>query len=283
MRLLFITFILTTPYYAFSQVKNQSNKTWYDDWPTIPANANINGYNSDKSNLSPNYVLIGRSWDHRIITFFFQNGTPDIGGNAEEQAVLDAMEIWTNEADIVFMEVCNQADADISFLFDDFEHGDRIPACEPGLGTFDGVNGTLAHNMGGPDSGNNCGTQGGDVHFDESETWTNLIRINGQQPIDLVTVSAHELGHALGLFHTQVQGSLMLANYSGSHRFLGNDDIAGIQVLYDPQGTGNLISGSSTVCTTNSTFTLSTLPVGTSTSWSKSSNLSYVSGQGTAN
>ena len=43
------------------------------------------------------------------------------------------------------------------------------------------------------------------------------------------------------------------------------------------------ISGPTTVCTSNSTFTLNNPPPGATVNWTKSSNLSYVSGQGTNN
>jgi hypothetical protein len=43
------------------------------------------------------------------------------------------------------------------------------------------------------------------------------------------------------------------------------------------------ISGSNTVCTSNKTFTLSDRVLGTTVNWTKSTNLSYVSGQGTNN
>lgn len=193
----------------FGQEEKQSGKKLlkYDDWPTIESNANIKDHIMNKSDgIAPNFVLIGRQWDRRIITYFFQNGTPDIAGNDEQNAIRAALAIWSNSTDLFFLEVCNQANADISFLFGAGNHGDPVPACYPGLGAFDGTNGTLAHNMGGPDPGNNCGNQGADVHFDEDENWTDAIQANGNQPIDLVTVAAHELGHALGLFHTTVAG-----------------------------------------------------------------------------
>ena len=41
------------------------------------------------------------------------------------------------------------------------------------------------------------------------------------------------------------------------------------------------ISGPFSVCTTNTTFTLSNVPAGSTVSWTRSSNLAYVSGQGT--
>jgi hypothetical protein len=47
--------------------------------------------------------------------------------------------------------------------------------------------------------------------------------------------------------------------------------------------TGGYITGPSTVCTTNATFTLNDQPPGTTVSWINSSNITYVSGQGTDN
>ncbi|MBN1650452.1 MAG: S8 family serine peptidase [Bacteroidales bacterium] len=43
------------------------------------------------------------------------------------------------------------------------------------------------------------------------------------------------------------------------------------------------ISGSSSICTSNSTYTINNLPSGSSVNWTHSNKLSYVSGQGTAN
>ncbi|MBU8892816.1 MAG: trypsin-like peptidase domain-containing protein [Bacteroidales bacterium] len=60
----------------------------------------------------------------------------------------------------------------------------------------------------------------------------------------------------------------------------------------DPNNTGAMttntidiptISGSTAVCISNSTFTLNNRPSGTNVNWTRSSNLSYVSGQGTDN
>jgi hypothetical protein len=49
---------------------------------------------------------------------------------------------------------------------------------------------------------------------------------------DFFTVALHELGHSLGLGHSEVTGSVMEPVYAGSRRSLHPDDIAGIQALY---------------------------------------------------
>lgn len=108
-----------------------------------------------------------------------------------------------------------------------------------------------------------------DTHFDDSETWTLSERQTNAQPLDLVTVAAHEFGHALGLDHTQVAGSLMLSIYSGSHRSLGFDDKAGIQSLYGakPYNTSNIISGSESICN-GGIYSLENLPPNLNINWS---------------
>lgn len=129
----------------FSQGQEKSTvrkPVQYDEWITIKSNANIKDTSSNKSGgISTDFVLIGRQRNRRIITYFFQNGTPDVAGTNEQNAVRNAMAIWSNAVDLFFVEVCNQADADISFLFAAGNHGDPIPDCEPGIWAFDGING----------------------------------------------------------------------------------------------------------------------------------------------
>lgn len=243
----------------------------YDDWPTT---VKSNAGKKKTPDFQTNFVALGTTWDHRIISYFFANGTGDIADNDERQGIRDGFSLWTAQTDLYFLEACSPNDADIVILWTTFDHGDGGP--------FDGVNGIIGHTLGGPPP-NTFGDQAGDIHFDDSETWTLATRPNDNQPIDLVTVAAHEIGHMLGLDHTGVSGSLMLPNYTGSHRFLGSDDIAGIRSLYGLPQTNVPITGPSIVCNSNSTFTLQDQPVNTSIAWTNSSNLTYISGQGTNN
>ena len=75
------------------------------------------------------------------------------------------------------------------------------------------------------------GTVTGDTHFDNGNTWADCAAACGGA-IDYHTVALHEFGHALGLGHSVVVGSVMEAIYTGPRRTLGPDDIAGIQAIY---------------------------------------------------
>ncbi len=59
--------------------------------------------------------------------------------------------------------------------------------------------------------------------------------------VDAQSILTHEEGHFLGLGHTQVSGSVMLASYSGGQvRALSADDRSGVCALYPP---GSLDAG----------------------------------------
>ena len=50
----------------------------------------------------------------------------------------------------------------------------------------------------------------GRVHFDEAESWT----VGGGRGTDLLWVAVHEIGHSLGLQHSNVRGTIMWPTYS---------------------------------------------------------------------
>lgn len=110
----------------------------------------------------------------------------------------------------------------------------------------------------------------GDVHFDDSELWSTDIQTGGLQPIDLVTVALHELGHSLGLNHSGVFGATMYPYYNGSQRYLTSDDIVGISMLYPST---KKIIGTDNICAiANYSYTISN-PLNTTIIWTSTPNL----------
>lgn len=168
------------------------------------------------------FVTGAGKWSTNNLTYSFQNYTPDLPQSTVHWAIDQAFGMWSAETPLRFRRVADGTGGDIVIRFVAGDHGDGSP--------FDGSSGVLAHAF----YPSNSGAIRGDTHFDEAEAWTMNIPTGGG--IDLVTVAAHEFGHALGLKHSNVNSAMMAPFYAGPRRFLDPDDIAGIQSLYGANG-----------------------------------------------
>uniref|UniRef100_A0ACB8FGK6 Uncharacterized protein n=1 Tax=Sphaerodactylus townsendi TaxID=933632 RepID=A0ACB8FGK6_9SAUR len=165
-------------------------------------------------NLFPRKI----KWPTWNLTYRIVNYTLDLSREETDQAIQEAFKVWSDVAPLHFTRL-SHGTADIVISFGKKDHGDFFP--------FDGPSGQLAHAF---PPGDNIG---GDVHFDDDETWTNDSRA-----FNLFAVAAHEFGHALGLQHSSHPRALMypLYTYSGLKDFvLPEDDVEGIQALYGPR------------------------------------------------
>ena len=84
---------------------------------------------------------------------------------------------------------------------------------------------------------------GGDIFFDDEENWYfdsyNNYSYNSIGESNLLIVATHELGHALGLKHSEKTTALMTSK--GTDRLIGEvrldvDDVKAIQALYGAPG-----------------------------------------------
>jgi hypothetical protein len=83
----------------------------------------------------------------------------------------------------------------------------------------------------------NGGTDAGDILFNSNINW----QINND--FDLMTVAAHEFGHALGLGESSVSTAVMYGTYNGIKQALTSDDISGIQSIYGTRSFDQFNSG----------------------------------------
>lgn len=173
---------------------------------------------ADKTNESTvfqNYQAISK-WDNPNITYYFENGTDQLSGDTERNDIRQAFALWAAQTPLTFTEASNANDADIVVAWAVGDHGDGDP--------FDGPGDVLAHSS----LPNPYDNRQVFLHFDDDEHWVD----SNTRDVDLLTVAAHEIGHTLGLAHSSDPDALMYPSYSGPHRFLSQDDVAGIQDLY---------------------------------------------------
>lgn len=155
---------------------------------------------------------------------YYVSGTPaGLDSQSVQTALETAFAAWSNVADISFQptNVAGQRDSiDIRFR------------------TLDGPGGVLAQAYF-PDDVNPARIAG-DIEFDASESWE-VGNAAGSAAFDLVIVAVHEIGHALGLDHSNLLGSVMYPSVSPLQQFttLGSADVDAVLALYAPAASGD--------------------------------------------
>jgi len=165
------------------------------------------------------YVLQGSRWEKSSLTWRVSKypaksllSKLDIDSTATE-----AFQLWAEASGLEFRSE-QHGKVDIDIMFEEHEHGDGDP--------FDGPGGTLAHAY--------FPQFGGDIHMDSSERWT-MKTVSGTNLLQTLT---HEIGHSLGLSHSDVRDSVMAPFYRqydpGQPSLLTRDDVKAVQALYGP-------------------------------------------------
>ena len=180
------------------------------------------------------FTAQGTRWSRNHLTYRILNYSPDFSAVVQREEIKRALKLWSDVTPLTFTEVGQSYYADIDLKFGTYSHGDRYP--------FDGPSGTLAHAF--------FPVSGGDVHFDDDETFT-AFEYAG---VNLYQVVAHEIGHSLGLQHSDIRSAVMrpfkhpyIVDFS-----LDIDDVRGIQAIY---GSSPATARTTTTATTTTTTT----------------------------
>jgi hypothetical protein len=150
-------------------------------------------------------------WPKTDLTFYFINCPSRLDCNAAHNAIRGAFQEWATVSALTFREVNNVAEADIEVTF---------TANDP-EGVLGTVGDVLAYNY--------FPRYGGDMFIDDAEPWT----IGGGGDFDLIMTAIHEIGHGIGLDHSEYKEAIMYP-YAGFATGLADDDIQAVQELYGP-------------------------------------------------
>jgi hypothetical protein len=166
----------------------------------------------------------GDGWDGpglgaATVSYVYSRMTTQLDASSAQSEVQRAMAEWSKAVKITWQSGANATGTrTVNILWASGDHGDGFP--------FDGPGNILAHTF--YPAPPNPEPIAGDMHFDDAESWH--IGAN----IDLFSVALHELGHTLGLGHSDDPNDVMYPYYKIVTTLAAGDKAAAL-TLYAAQ------------------------------------------------
>jgi len=173
-----------------------------------------------------NYTISGSKWDKNVFKYYFVNGTNDIPGDGEKTAFHTAFSTWANVVPLSFSETFIESEADIKIKYVSYSEFCTAFGFETSAYACTWQPGT------------NC--EGIILLNDERNTFS--LAYNPDNAKDLVYIALHEIGHMLGLCHSNNSSTIMYSDYNPK-RSLHAYDIEGIRSIYPSIKVKNIFEG----------------------------------------
>lgn len=175
---------------------------------------------------SHNYILYPTKWIKKDINWYFTNGN-----SYHMDLTARAFKAWERRSGLRFY--MNSTAYDILISFERKVHLRRTlyqTRCEQ----FDDKNIILGHAFAPPAAQMNGMRAVAEIHLNYDVPWNLDIKQDYGDENSFYNIILHEIGHSLGLSHSDNVNSVMYPFYSDENNDLAPDDIQGIQSLYGP-------------------------------------------------